>query len=197
MDAPDRLHPGVAALGAAHHAVRRRQQASWQHPTGAQMAPPVAGWMEGEFDAAGAELLTEFFAAYWGDPDPCEVGQILKVELREYPTPRRPRPCRGGAGVGPLPVLPRPLPVLPSPHSEPGHRDYRALQVRGFAGYRTPRIGFYEFPGKPAPAGLWAGFSEANARYGELHTGARFFGSASRLLGNRARNADRSGRSWW
>jgi hypothetical protein len=55
----------------------------WQHITGTQMAAPVGGWMEGAFDAAGTELLTAFFAAYWGDPDPCEVGQILRVELRE------------------------------------------------------------------------------------------------------------------
>ena len=55
----------------------------WQHITGAGMTPPVGGWMEGEFDAAGAELLTAFFTAYWGDANPCEVGQILKVELRE------------------------------------------------------------------------------------------------------------------
>ena len=50
---------------------------------GAEMAPAVNAWLEGDLDAAGAELLGAFFTAYWGDPEPAEIGQIVRVELRE------------------------------------------------------------------------------------------------------------------
>ena len=54
-----------------------------QHIVGAEMAPAVNSWLAGDLDAAGAELLAAFFTAYWGDPEPAEIGQIVRVELRE------------------------------------------------------------------------------------------------------------------
>ena len=50
---------------------------------GAEMAPAVNSWLEGDLDAAGAELLAAFFTAYWGDPEPAQIGHIVRVELRE------------------------------------------------------------------------------------------------------------------
>jgi hypothetical protein len=55
----------------------------FQHIAGSLMAPAVNAWMDGDFDAAAGGLLTAFFTAYWGDANPCEVGEIVRVELRE------------------------------------------------------------------------------------------------------------------
>jgi hypothetical protein len=55
----------------------------WQYLDGRSMTSVVDRWMDGDFAGAAAELLEAFFRAYWGDPDPCEVGRIDNVELKE------------------------------------------------------------------------------------------------------------------
>lgn len=55
----------------------------WQHIEGAAMVAPISAWMEGDLDRAGAELLQAFFNAYWGDPNPAQIGDIIRVQLRE------------------------------------------------------------------------------------------------------------------
>ncbi len=57
----------------------------YQFIPGATLADTLARWAAGDLDAAGAALLAAFFTAYWGTPNPADVGQIESVRLR-WPT---------------------------------------------------------------------------------------------------------------
>lgn len=47
-----------------------------QHISGSLLGPTLNAWVLGDMGRAGTELLAAFFTAYWGIPDPAEVGEI-------------------------------------------------------------------------------------------------------------------------
>lgn len=47
-----------------------------QHIGGSLLGAALNAWVLGDMSRAGDELLRAFWIAYWGDPEPCELGDI-------------------------------------------------------------------------------------------------------------------------
>lgn len=56
--------------------VHRMPVGAPQHVEGRLLGPTLDAWVRDDMAAAGAELLAAFYTAYWGDPQPCETGDI-------------------------------------------------------------------------------------------------------------------------
>lgn len=51
-------------------------------PPGGPLGRCLDAWTIGDEGEAADELLHAFFAAYWGNEEPCEVGEVVFCELR-------------------------------------------------------------------------------------------------------------------
>ncbi len=57
----------------------------YQYLPGPALTAAVTAWLDGDLGGAGEQLQRAFFIQYWGDPEPAQMGRIVRVELNDHP----------------------------------------------------------------------------------------------------------------